>query len=110
MTYEQVSEMIASVGIPYAYYQFDEGTAEPTPFICFYFSDDNSVKADNVNYVKIQTLVIELYTDEKDFNLENRIEGVLDANELPYDHVESYIDSEKMLMQTYTTEVVINGN
>lgn len=110
MTYEQIKEMIAEVGIPFAYYQFDEDTAKPTPFLCFYYSDSDSFVADNMNYVKVQTLVIELYTDEKEFDLEETIERILNENELPFDHVESYIDSEKMLMQTYTTEVVINGN
>lgn len=108
-TYQSISQMIHSLGIPYAYYQFPEGTEQKTPFICFYFSDTDGVYADNSVYSKRATLVIELYTDDKRFDLEEQIETLLNNNELPYKRYESYIDSEQMLMQTYESEVYING-
>ena len=101
--------MIQSIGLPTAYYQFPEGTAQPTPFICFYYSNDNPFNADNTNYVKIAHLVIELYTDDKRFDLEASIENLLNENELPFTRNESYIDTEQMLLNTYETEVYING-
>lgn len=101
--------MIAEVGIPYAYYQFEEGTAKPCPFICFYYSNNDDVIADNENYVKVWNLVIELYTNYKDFTLERTLEGILNTHEIVYSKNESYIDSEKMLMQVYESEVIING-
>lgn len=101
--------MIASIGVPYAYYQFPEGTDTAPPFVCFYFPGDNDLKADNVNYAAIRTLNIELYTDNKDFTLEATVESVLTANELPFSRTEAYIDTEKLFMITYSTEVVING-
>lgn len=109
MTTQEVKRLIEFIGVPFAYYQFDEDTARPTPFICFYYPEEVEFIADNINYVKLMVLRIELYTDEKDFELENRIESILNENELPFTHYESYIDSEKMLMQTYETEVYING-
>lgn len=109
MTTKEIADMIAEVGIPFAYYQFEEGTAEPCPFITFYYSYDNDVLADNSNYVKVASLVIELYTDYKDFTLENKLEGILNEHEIVYSKNESYIDSEKMLMQVYESEVIING-
>lgn len=108
-TYKTISTMLASLEIPYAYYQFPNGTDIPTPFICFYFSDTDGFNADNVNYSRKTTLVIELYTDEKRFDLEQQLEDLLNDNELPYRRYESYIDTEQMLMQTYETEVFING-
>ena len=108
-TYQSISTMIQSLGIPYAYYQFPEGTEQATPFICFYFSDTEGVYADNVTYSRHTTLVIELYTDDKRFDLEEQIENLLTQNELPFRRYESYIDSEQMIMQTYETEVYING-
>ena len=109
MTYQEVSSLIARIGVPYAYYQFDEDTAKPTPFVCFYYPEEDEFYADNRNYIKLVVLRIELYTDEKDFSLEETIENLLNENELPFTHYESYIDSEKMLMQTYETEVYINA-
>lgn len=112
MTTKQIAAMVASMGFPYAYYQFDENPDNPPPnppFICFYYPNAVDMKADNINYARINALIIELYTDEKDFEAETAIEAVLLANEIPFDKTETYIDSEKMFQITYTMEVVING-
>ena len=109
MTYKEISTMLDGVGVPYAYYQFPDNTPQVPPFICFYYDGDNDLKADNVNYAAIRTLVIELYTAEKDFTLEDTVESVLKQNELPFSREEVYIDTEKLFMITYTMEVVING-
>lgn len=107
MTTKQVANMIASIGVPYAYYQFPEGTGQATPFVCFFFSTDNDVKADNSNYQKIEHLIIELYTDNKDFSLEATVEGVLRANDMVWTRSEEYIDAERMVMVVYEMDVVI---
>ena len=107
MTYKEVATMINSIGIPYAYYQFPDGTAQACPFICFFFSDSNDLAAENTNYQKIRTLNVELYTDNKDFALEETVETVLNSNGLVYDRSESYLDSERMFMVVYTTDILI---
>ena len=109
MTLREINNMIESIGVPYAYYQFPEGTEQPTPFICFYYPANDDLIADNTNYQKINQLIIELYTDEPDFALEANIESVLNANELVYVRNAAYIDDEHMWQISYTTEVVING-
>lgn len=107
MTYQQVAAMVRSIGVPYAYYQFPDGTGQACPFICFFFSDSNDLAADDTNYQKIRTLNIELYTDNKDFTLEETVETVLNSNGLVYDRSESYLDSERMFMVVYTTDILI---
>lgn len=107
MTYKEVNLMVASIGKPYAYYQFPEGTDTAPPFICFYFDSSADLAADNTNYQRIRPLVIELYTDNKDFALEETVETTLNSNGLVYSREETYLDSEKMNMVTYTTEIVI---
>ena len=110
MTHQEIATMIAGIGLPNAYYQFSEDTAVPPPFICFYFTGDNDVIADNSNYQKIDELTVELYTDEKDFNLEAQVEDALNAAGLVYSRDETYIDSEQMHMTTYYTDVVITAS
>jgi hypothetical protein len=56
----------------------------------------------------LSTLVVELYTDEKDFTLEAAVEAALDGAELGWQKEETYIGSEELWMVTYTTEVFIN--
>lgn len=107
MTYEDVAKMVDSIGVPFAYYQFPEGTEQSCPFVCFYFSGSNDLAADNTNYQRIRPLIIELYTDNKDFALESTVEAVLNQNGLVYARDEVFIDSEKMNMVTYTTEIII---
>lgn len=107
MTYKQVATMIASLKIPYAYYQFPEGTEQACPFICFFFTVSNDLAADNANYQKIRTLSIELYTDNKDFTLEQAVESLLNTNGLVYTREESYLNSERMYMVTFNTDIVI---
>jgi len=109
MTYEQIADMIEEVGLPFAYREFEEGSAEAPPFICFFFPGTNDFFADNSNYQRIEELVVELYTDEKDFDLEERLEGILASHGLTFERTEDRLDSERMYMETYTMEVVING-
>lgn len=107
MTYEQVYAMIETIGVPNAYYQFPNGTDQACPFVCFYFTDSNDFAADNTNYQRIRPLAIELYTDNKDFDLENTVETILNQNGFVYSREETYLDSERMNMVTYTIEVII---
>lgn len=109
MTYEEIASMIRSIGVPYTYYQFNEGTGIAPPFICFYYESSNDLIADNVNYAKVENLIIELYTKEKDFALETLVGATLNAHEISYQRYESYIDSEKLYMNTFESEVYING-
>lgn len=101
--------MIAEINIPYAYRAFDEGTGQETPFICYLYTGNTPEPADNINFAKIETLAIELYTDQKDFALEATVEAVLDSHEMVYDREEAWLDDEQMQMTTFTMEVLING-
>lgn len=112
MTTQQIAAMIASIGLPNAYYQFENTPQNPAPdppFICFFYPADDDFKADNINYVQINQLIIELYTDDKRFDLENRIHDILTANELDYTRQQSYIDDEHMYQTSYTMEVCLNA-
>lgn len=107
MTYKQVAEMVSSIGVPYAYYQFPNNTGIAPPFVCFYFDSSNDFAADNTNYQRIRPLSIELYTDNKDFTLEQTVENILNQHGLVYSREETYLDSEKMYMVTFMTEIII---
>lgn len=111
MTREQIATMIAGIGLPNAYDHFDDKDgAHPQgpPFICFFISARDDFHADNGNYVKVAELIIELYTDEPDFDLEAAVEAALSAADLPYQREgQDYIESERMFQTTYNTEVLL---
>ncbi len=109
MSYEEIYTMISSFGFPAAYNHFPESTAKEPPFVCFYYPSSSDYMADNINYQKINELYIELYTASKDFAAEKAIEDKLREHGLGYERTETYLDSEKLYMQLYTMEVLING-
>lgn len=109
MTTSEVAQMIGEVGVPYAYYQFTNDTAQPCPFICFYYADSDDMSADNTNYAKVRRLIIELYTDNKDFDMEDAVETVINRHGLFYSKSEVYIDTERMYEVIYESEVILNG-
>lgn len=107
MTYKELNTFIGGFGFPYAYNEFPNGTEQAPPFICFLLGASNDFLADDVNYQKIRELTIELYTDNKDFVLENTIETALTQGGFVYRRDETYLDSERMNMVIYTTNVII---
>lgn len=109
MTYKEITTMVASAGLPYAYYQFPEGTSQNPPFICFFYTNSDDVYADDTNYQSIRVLNVELYTSEKDFEKEAALEKIFNDNGLTYYKEENYIDSESMWQIAYEMEVIING-
>lgn len=109
MTIKEVAQMIDETGLPNAYHHFSKKTAKEPPFICFYYPGDNDFKADNINYGRINLLTIELYTDNKDFELEKNVEAVLMQHDMVFAKSEAFISSQKMYMTTYEMEVIING-
>ena len=109
MTSTEIATMIASIGLPSAYNHFPEKAAPALPFVCFYYDQPNNFVADNKTYQKVVALTIELYTANKDLTSESAVENVLAANELPYRKSETFIDSEKMYLNSYETEVIYDG-
>lgn len=107
MTYKEVSNMVGEIGLPYAYYQFPNGTELSCPFVCFFFTGSDDLMADNSNYQRIRPLAIELYTNSKDFTLEETVEGVLADHGITYAREESYIDDQRMYLVVYTADIII---
>lgn len=107
MTPSNIKLMVESVGIPSAYYQFAGKTDQQPPFICYFFGNGQDFIADNSNYVRADTLYIELYTDSKDFGLEKQVETVLNSHELVFEKTEVFLDSEHMHETIYTTAIAL---
>lgn len=109
MTYEEIAEVIDDFGLSFAYYSFPESEAPSLPYVVYYYPGIDDVFADNSNYCRIERLIIELYTENKDFATEATVESTLKSNGISYDKTETWIESEAMYQITYESEVVING-
>lgn len=113
MQYKDIDTMLEASGLPVTYYSWPEDDpahpVPPLPYIVWYLPGTENVAADDSVYKIVQTLNIELYTANKDFETEAALEAILDDNELVWDKTETYLSSERMYEVLYTTEVYING-
>ena len=107
MTYQEIDTMVGGIGLPYAYYQFPE-TGQQPPFVCWYLDGIDDLYADNNNYQRIVNLIVEYYSDEKDFDTETIIEGIFASSGLTYQKDETYLDDERMHETIYSMEVLIS--
>lgn len=109
MTFREVAEMIESIGLPYAYYQFFENEVPSLPYIIYYYPTSDNFEADDKVYQHITNMNLELYSKNKNFELEQQVEAVLDEFNIVWNKTETYIDTEHMYEVLYESEVVINA-
>ncbi len=110
MTYKEIADLLASVGLPVVYHHWEENSAPPLPYLVYLFPSRNDFFADNCNYQAIAVLDIELYSDQKNFTLEKKLEDVLIENKITFRKTETYIASEKMYEVLYETEIILDGD
>ena len=77
MTYEEICEMVLEMGLPFAYHHFAEGESPKPPFVLFLSPREHTFGADDLMYISFKRLDIELYTDEKSPDAEQRVEEIL---------------------------------
>lgn len=105
MSAENIKEMLNEIGLPYEYDHFSTHNWIEPPFVVWRIPGSDNFHADGVTYAKIDVLNIELYSDEKDWNNEKKIEDILDKYGITYDKTGEYLDSEKMYEVLYEMEV-----
>ena len=105
MSYEEINEMMLEMVLPFAYHHFAEGESPKPPFLIFLSPGENTFGADNLMYHSFKKLDIELYTDEKSPETEERVEEVLLRHNLYYTKTEVWIESERLYEVLYEMEV-----
>lgn len=109
MTFQQIKSMIESFGIAYTYHEWTCPAEDvpALPWAVFRYPNITDFYADNKNYQRVTALEIELCTENKDFGLEQTVEGILANNGLTYTKTEDYFDTERMFDVRYELEVII---
>jgi hypothetical protein len=104
MTLTELIVILKATGYPIAYSHFSK---TPTvPFITYSEFDSTNFLADNRTYKQVRNIQVELYTDKKDIQAESTIEALLNAYELPYQTLETYIESEQLFQRIYEIGVI----
>lgn len=101
MTLEEFKKILESTGLPVAYRYFAE--AQTAPYIVFSSGGANNISADNKVYASFNKVRVDLYTDKKDIQTEQKIENAL--SDFYYEKFEDYIDSLKMTQIIYEMEI-----
>ena len=104
---DKLLAMLKEMDIPFAYDHFAEGESPDPPFICYLLPGTNHFAADGIAYFKINEVNIELYTDIKDLDVEQRIEAVLDQHGIFYAKSEVWIESESLYEVLYSFETEV---
>ena len=102
---EELVQMIAEMGIPFAYDHFTEGESPEPPFLCYLIPGSDHFSADGKVYHKVCQVHIELYTDSKDPAVEEKVTAVLDEHGIFYEKSEVWIESENLYEVLYQMEV-----
>ena len=106
---DDLVKLLEETGIPFAYDHFAEGESPDPPFICYLLPQSDNFSADGKVYYRISEARVELYTDQKDFAAERKLEDALDACGIFYEKSETWIDSEKLYEVLYVFEMPIDG-
>ena len=100
MTLTELATLLEQSNIPVAYNHFKD--AQELPFICYIDQASDNLIADNKVYHKVVTVDIELYTEDKDEQLEQTLETILNDNGLPYNNGGSFLLNQKICIKQFT--------
>lgn len=109
MTLAELKKLLDATGYPVAYSHFKSSPNRPIPeppYVTYLVTYSSNFHADNKVHRQIQNVDIELYTDKKDLQAESFVESILDANEIPYDTTETFIDSENLFQKIYEVRLL----
>lgn len=109
MTLQELYTALKAIGYPVAYSHFVDMPQNPAPappFITYREAYSSDVMADNINYVGVSNIQIELYTDRKDPAAEAAVQNKLKELGLPYSKTETYIEDERLFQVIYETQLI----
>ena len=113
MTRTEIKNIVASIGLPYAYLQWhDDDPEKPSgpPFVCFYYDNADPFFADGINFGDVVDLVIEHYSDEVDFETDDRIGWILNENGLTFEPDREYLSDQRMWRSVFRAGVIIDDS
>lgn len=108
MTKDQIEQMLEEMEIPFRYHHFTQKEMQdiPLPIIVWIVPGTDNFFADGKVYKKISKVNIEIYTDDKDWDLEEKLENVLEKHGIAWEQTGSaWLESEKMYESLYQMEV-----
>lgn len=106
MCQSNVYEMLKETGVEVFYNHIDNPSKAGLPWLV-YFRDKSQVRgSDFANHIKETEYIIELYTNMKDLETENKVEEILNKYGISYETTETYIKEENMYLVAYYIQII----
>ena len=109
MTFKEVADALSLTGYPVTYLSWPDSEVPPLPYICYYYPDMTPETADNTHHAQIYTLNVELYTKNKQFDVEANVEQILLNAGFVFTKEETFLNDENMYEVLYMMEAIIDG-
>lgn len=106
---DKLLKIINEIGLPFAYSHFSEGESPNPPFLVYLFPKNKHFGADGLVFYKNTEVDLEVYTDKKDLELEERIEEILDREKIYYEKSEVWIASERLYEVLYEFKMEVKN-
>ena len=103
MELKELVKILQKLNIPIAYHHFT--TSQKPPYLVYKVTSTNNFIADNKVYKKIRKVDLELYTENKNEELEEKLETILCENEVVFNCFETYIQSEDVYQVIYEISI-----
>lgn len=103
MELKELVKTLEKLEIPIAYNHFS--TVQKPPYLVYKVTSTNNFIADNKVYKKIRKVDLELYTENKNEELEQKLETILCENEMAFEMFETYIESEAVYQVIYEISI-----
>lgn len=103
MLQSEVYELLCSTDLEVYFYEAD--TDLTLPYIVYLKDGETAWGADERNFLRKDSYIVELYSARKDFANQEKIEKALDSVGIRYDATEIYIEKEKMYLVTFAFDI-----
>lgn len=102
MKCDEILKRLRRLNIPAAYSHFNKKPS--IPFVVYTIPDGENYGADDMNMLQRRTVRIELYTDCKDEQLENKVADLFNTYEIS--RYEDYLEDQQLYMVVFEFETI----
>ena len=103
MSHEELLQILAPVGIPWAYHHWENPPAPP--YGVYMDGPYDPFNADNINYFNSRQVRLEVYSLVRDAALDERVQAALTAADVCYEADFEYLESESLYESIFEIEV-----
>lgn len=103
MELSEIYKKLCTLGVPVAYLQFSK--PQKLPFIAYSEAGTKIQGADNYNLYRRTTIRIELYSENKNPELERKIENLFRSVEIKKDG-DIYLNEENMFLTVFSFKTI----